>query len=141
MQVERLNKEIFELPDEHPACRFLREFVECRRECVGLEASDDPIDQEWFSETDQQVWTYSKFAYSFLAFDIVLDGWLGHAAGRTLNEQYWLDQLPRWSQLLRECEARATTDNNTAILPIIAKVKRLFVLWEQSIRARETGDF
>ena len=131
MQVDRLNREIFNLPESHPARRFLCAFIECRRNCVGRECSDDPIDQEWFSECDRHAWSYSRFAYEFLSFDIVLDGWLTHAEKRTPDEQSWLVQLPRFRQLLNECKSAAECDNNRAIFPVIAQVLRMFELWEQ----------
>jgi len=55
------------------------------------------------------MWSYSGFAYMYLSFDIVLDGWLTHAAQRTPDEQYWLDQFPRWRELLGECKSAAET--------------------------------
>ena len=139
MQVDNLNQEILNLPESHTARRFLRACIECRRDCVGREASDDPIDQEWFSESDGRVWSYHEFAYKFLSFDIVLDGWLTHAAQRTPDEQHWLAQLPRWRELLHECKNAAEDDNNYAMLPIIAQVIRMFGLWEQCIVARDTA--
>ena len=139
MQIEMLNREILNLPESHPAHRFLRAFIECRDSCVGREASCDPVDQEWFSDTDGLVWSYSDFAYRYLAFDIVLDGWLTHAARRTPNEQHWLDQLPRWRQLLHECKIAAEGDKNDRILPIISKVLRVLALWEQCIVERDTA--
>jgi hypothetical protein len=137
MQVERLNQEILNLPESHPAYRFLRAFIGCRRDCVGREASNDPVDQEWFSESEGRLWSYSEFAYKFLSFDIVLDGWLTHAAQRTSDEQYWLAQLPRWRKLLHECEKAAQDDNNYAMLPIVAQTLRMFALWEQCIVERD----
>jgi hypothetical protein len=140
MQIEKLNREIFELPAAHPAYRFLRAFMECRSDCVGLEATEDGIDQEWFSESAQEAWSYSRFAYEFLSFDIVLDGWLTHAAGRTSTEQHWLDQLPRWRNLLHECRSAAVNGHNQSIVPIIEKVCRTLELWEECILARDTAD-
>jgi hypothetical protein len=139
MNVHKLNREVLNLPEAHPARRFLCAFMECRRDCIGLEASDEPIDQEWFSESSGEKWSYSKFAYKFLAFDVVLDGWLTHAAHRTSNEQHCLDQLVRWRELLGECQVAAECDSNRAILPIIRQVLRMFDLWEQCILARDAA--
>src|SRR5690606_5595631 len=132
-----LNREIFSLPESHPARRFLQAFMECRRDCVGKEASDSPIDQEWQSLTDGKLWSYSAFAYRFLSFDIVLDGWLTLAPKRTANEQRWLSELPRWRTLLSECKHAAEFDENRAILPFIAQVLDMFALWERCILERE----
>jgi hypothetical protein len=139
MQVYNLNREIFDLPVTHPACRFLCAFMECRCECIGLEASEDPIDQEWFSQSEGEVWSYSNFAYMYLAFDIVLDGWLTHASQRTRTEQHSLNQLPHWRELLHECKEAAKEDNNNRMILIIKKVLRMFDLWEQCIIARDTA--
>jgi hypothetical protein len=139
MQVFSLNREILELPESHPAHRFIRAFAECNQNCVGRELSNKPIDQQWYSQTDGQVWSYSRFAYEFLAFDIVLDGWLSHAARRTPNEEYWLNQLPRWRELLRECSIAAEHDANYAMLVIVEQVVRMYDLWEQCILARDTA--
>jgi len=139
MQIERLNQEIFSLPDGHSAHRFIRAFIECRLKCVGREASDDPVDQEWFSESEGRLWSYSEFAYQFLAFDIVLDGWLTHAAERTRDEQYWLCELPRWHTLLHECRIAAENDDNVTMLPVIAQVLKMFALWEQCIIERDAA--
>jgi hypothetical protein len=139
VHVHKLNQEIFELPESHPARRFLLAFMECRRDCIGLEASDDPIDQEWFSQSDREVWSYSKFAYKYLAFDIVLEGWLTHAPRRTPNEQHCLNQLVRWRELMSECEIAAECDNNHTIIPIIHQVLHMFDLWEQCIMARDAA--
>jgi hypothetical protein len=139
MQVEKLNQEILCLPESHPAHRFLRAFIECRRDCVGREASNDSVDQKWFSERDGRLWSYSEFAYRFLSFDIVLDGWLTHAPRRTRNEEQWIAQLPRWRELLSECKEAAELDNNRAVLPIIAQVFGMFELWEECVVRRDTA--
>jgi hypothetical protein len=138
MHVHKLNREILDLPESHPARRFLCAFMECCRDCIGLEASDDPIDQQWFSESRGEVWSYSKFAYTYLAFDIVLDGWLTHSPQRTPNEQHWLNQLVHWRELLDECKLAAECNDNRDILPVIQQVLRMFDLWEQCILARDT---
>lgn len=137
MNVARLNQEIFSLPDSHPARRFLQAFMECRRDCVGKEASDYPIDQEWFSDTDRKSWSYSDFAYKFLSFDIVLDGWLTSSPQRTADEERWSAELPRWRALLNECNNAAECEENYAILPVIAQVLKMFELWEQCILERD----
>ena len=139
MQVEKLNQELLSLPESHIAHRFLRAFIECRRHCIGREASNDPVDHEWFSECDGRLWSYSEFSYTFLSFDIVLDGWLTRAPTRTRNEEQWIAQLPRWRELLRECKSAAELDNNAAVLPIIAQVLGMFELWEECIVKRDTA--
>jgi hypothetical protein len=139
MHVRYFNREIFDLPEDHLAHRFLLAFIKCRCDCIGLEASDNPIDQEWFSQTDGKVWLYSSFAYQYLAFDIILDAWLSHASGRTIGEERWLSLFPRWRALMFECKNAAEGDNNHAMVSIVEQVLEMLNLWEQSIVARDTA--
>ena len=139
MKTESLNRDILNLPESHPAHRFLRAFLECHRDCVGIEASNEPVDQKWYSERDAREWLYSDFAYQYLAFEIVLDGWLTHATQRTANEKYWLAQIPRWRDLMVECRAAAEANSNVALFPVIAQVLRMLALWEDCILKRDTA--
>lgn len=136
MHVYRLNRPLFELPQSHPAHRFLRAFIECRQDCVGKEIESDVFDQEWFSQTEDRAWSYSAFAYQYLAFDIVLDGWLRNAKHLTASEEQWLVCLPRWRVLLDECRTAAAGDGNHAVMGMIAQVLKMFDLWEECVRAR-----
>ncbi|HUT92887.1 MAG TPA: contact-dependent growth inhibition system immunity protein [Thermoguttaceae bacterium] len=137
MHVQRLNRPIFELPDSHPAHRFLRAFIKCRQDCVGREIQNDDLDQEWVSDTDGRSWSYSAFAYEYLAFDIVLDGWLSRAQDLTPTERYWLEQLPRWRALQQECKSAALRDGKLMLIPLVDQVLAMLDLWEQCIRARQ----
>lgn len=136
MHVYRLNRTLFDLPQSHPAHRFLLAFIECRQDCVGREVEGDAFDQEWFSQTDNRAWSYSAFAYQYLSFDIVLDGWLNNAEGMTASEEQWLACLPRWRALLDECRASAARDRKHAVMRMIGQVLKMFDLWEECVHAR-----
>lgn len=123
MHVFRLNRPLFEFPESHPAHQFLSAFIRCRVECVGRDACDEPIDQEWFSASELRQRSFSDFAYAHLSFDIVLDGWLSNAQELTESEKQWLDQLPRFRVLLEECKSAAIEDGNSRILPLVQQVK------------------
>lgn len=140
MHVRRLNPKILKFPESNIARRFLDAFIECRRDCVGVEASDDPIDQTWVSPSEAKEWSYSAFAYKFLAFDVILDGWQSGAPEMTESERFYLTQFPRMRALLCECENAAVADNNPRLIPIIAKVSRMLDLWEQCIVQRTEGE-
>lgn len=135
-QVEKDNRELLKFPKSHIACRFMRAFIECLQDCVGIEASDDPIDQTWFSVLDAKEWSYSAFAYTYLAFIVILDGWKSNSPEMTESERFHLARLPRLRELLRECEMEATADDNRRLMPVIAKVQRMLDLWEQCILER-----
>jgi hypothetical protein len=139
MIVRKLNRPLFSLPDTHPARKFLEEFIACREFCVGKEIgtpSSPPVDQDWFSELEQKKWTLSAFAYSFLSFDVELDGWLSSAPQMTQSEIAALGTLPTLKILLSECERQAKLDENIAVLPLLARLNYLFDLWEKCILSR-----
>ncbi|HVX61741.1 MAG TPA: hypothetical protein VHC19_14095 [Pirellulales bacterium] len=140
MHVRKLNRKILKFPESHIARRFLDAFIGCRRDCVGIEACDDPIDQTWFSAIEAKQWSYAAFAYKFLSFDIELDGWQSDAPEQTESERFFLAQLPRMRELLRECEMAAAADDNRPLMPVIAKVRRMLDLWEQCILERTERD-
>lgn len=144
MRVYEDNRAIFLLPEWHPAHRFLREFILCREACVGRDipsppASDPPVDQEWYSPSERRTWTFSGFAYAYLAFDIVLDGWLDNSPHLTASEDGALRGLPHASQLLDECESACVREGNDEVRRMVGMVRQLFVLWEECIRARISG--
>ncbi|MHC4399029.1 MAG: hypothetical protein ACYTG0_05045 [Planctomycetota bacterium] len=141
MHIYEINRPLFSLPDAHPAHRFLRAFIRCRRQCVGREIAlpgdeHDALDQEWYSSTDDRTWTFSAFAYTFLSFDVELDGWLTDSPHLTETEKGVLDKLPYLRALLSECETAAVDDKNADILTMIEQVRSLFDLWENCITAR-----
>ena len=133
------NYPLLSLPSDHPARRFLAEFTDCRMLCVGREIGGPdsrPIEQVWFSEIEDKECSFSEFAYKYLSFDVVLDGWLTNATEMTASERDVLEKLPHVRGLLAECKIAANKAGNEEILLLTAKVEHLFDLWEQSIRLR-----
>ncbi len=141
MDVYEINRPLFSLPESHPAHRFLRAFITCRRDCVGREIvlpadKHDPVDQEWYSISDDRTWSFSALAYTFLSFNVELDGWLTDAPCLTEAEKGVLDKLPYLRTLLSECVAAAIGEKNTEILVMIEQVRGLLDLWETCITVR-----
>jgi hypothetical protein len=140
MQIERLNREILEWPANHPA-QFLEAFIACRGDCVGRELVFDnserkPIDQKWESSTDGTTWTFSRFACTFLSFDLILDGWLSRAPTLTDSEKANLAQLPLLRRLMAECRAAAVSGGNAKILVLTNRVVEMLDLWERCTQYR-----
>jgi hypothetical protein len=139
MSIEKHNKAIFALPAEHPARRFLEQFIDCRDHCVAREIGtpdNPPIEQTWDSQVEGRRYAFSSFAYKYLAFDVVLDGWLTSAPGMTDTERDILEMLPTVRSLLAECHNAATKEGNIAILPLLGKVKIILDLGEKCITSR-----
>jgi hypothetical protein len=144
MRMKKINREILAWPERHPARQFLEAFMACRRDCVGREIdfkdpSRVPIDQRWLSPTDGKLWTFSSFAYQFLSFTLVLDGWLSSASAMTDTERMQLHQIPVLRRLMHECEASALKDGNHGIVELVRRVLNLLDLWERCIRQRVTS--
>lgn len=142
-QVDRLSRRILgAFPDDHPAVRALRIHVEARRVCVGreIEYPDEehlPIEQTWISQTDGRRWTFSQFAYSYIAFDLVIGGWLPEPDGKIQPfEAEFLKELSRLRQLLDECDEAAQADKNDRVAPLIVKAREFFDAYEAAIVAR-----
>jgi len=129
-------------PADHPAVRALRAHAEARDICVGREIEwpklgNVAIDQEWSSAIDQRIWKFSSFAYAFISFDFVADGWLDEQQSSLQPfEEDFLRELPRLRKLLAECESAANADGNDDVLPLISKAREFFDAFEESIVAR-----
>jgi len=134
MHIHRLNKPLFELDVGHPARRFLESFVECRKKCVGREL--DGVDQQWWSTTENQIKTFSSFAYEHLAFDIELDGWLSNSTELTDSERAALNAISHIESLMLECRETAQIDNNPVVVELVDLVLYTMELWKHCIRAR-----
>jgi hypothetical protein len=140
-RIRKRNRQLLELPDSHPAKRFLLAFIVCGEECLGREigwGDNQAIEQEWYSETDGKHWTFSGFAYSYLAFDIELDGYLANAPKLTEEEEFVLGKLPYLRTLMSECSAAARAADNQPILELVSLVVKMLELWERAIRYRES---
>jgi hypothetical protein len=139
MYLEELNRPVFDLDDAHPAKRFLTAFVECRTDCVGREIAPpgDAIDQKWQSDSDGRAWTFSAFAYGYLAFDIELDGFMTAAPRLTESEIWAIEQLPRFHLLMSECAAAATQCGNIDCLQLVKMVLNMLILWGEYLDFRK----
>lgn len=140
MYIEELNRPVMKLDDAHPAKKFLNAFIECRSDCVGRHhdwTEQTPIEQEWTSAADGRRWTFSGFAYSFISFDIVLDGFNENARELTASELAAIDEVPRLRALMHECAAAAKHDGNTEILELTDQVLSMFGLWDHYVEFRK----
>lgn len=127
---------------DHPTVRALLVQAEARDICVGKEIEwpqlgNRVIDQEWFSAIDQRMWKFSSFAYCFISFDLVLDGWFNEPHDPLGPfEADFLHELPRLRELLDECEVAADADANIEVLPLISKARDFFDAFEAAIQSR-----
>ncbi len=120
MHIRRLNRPLFAFEPEHPARRFLEAFIACLETCLGRER--DGIDQQWTSASDGRRHSFSSFAYTELAFDVQLDGWLTEAGHVTDCEKATLNNIPRLTTLMRECKAAAMAENNSCVVAMCDEV-------------------
>ncbi len=126
----------------HIAVRTLRVHAEMRKVCVGRELrwSDRPnhvIEQEWFSRTRLKKQWFSSFAYEFLTYELLLDGWLTMPSQPTQFETLHLEKKhPLMRALMDECKKAATAEGNTDVLPLIAKVHEFLDLYEEATMCR-----
>lgn len=144
MKIHPENKPLLKLPALHPARVALNAHLEARIECVGREIpwpgmAEEPIEQRWFSQIDQRNWTFSGFAYSFISFSLILDGWLSKSTNPDPCENAFLSEVSRLRGLLAECEQAAREAGNRRVIPLIEKARRFFDAYEESIRTR-VGD-
>ena len=95
------------------------------------------IDQEWVSASDGRRWTFSGFIYSYICFDIGLDGFLQDAPRLTPSEIVALDELPRFRTMMHECADAARRDGNDDILELTDQVLEMLGLWEDYLKFRE----
>ncbi|MGD9720802.1 MAG: hypothetical protein AB7O59_14020 [Pirellulales bacterium] len=130
-----------QLPEHHIACQALRIHAEARDTCVGKEIdwphlNVSAIDQAWFSDLDFREWRFSMFAYQFISYDLVLDGWLESAPQPTEMELGFLEKVPTMRTLLRECESAARKERNSDVLPLVAKANEFVDALERAIVSR-----
>jgi len=135
------NLPLLELPETHPALQALVIQARSRDICVGKEidwpdATEEAIDQEWYSLIDKRKWNFSGFAYCFISFDLILGGWLSAQDNLQPFEQDFLCELPRLRGLLSECKVAANADGNDRVAPMVAQAFKFLDAYEQSIIAR-----
>jgi hypothetical protein len=135
-----------ELPVNHPAVRALQIHAEASDICVGKEIDWPNIgivgtDQVWFSDVDFKEWRFSGFAYQFISYDLILDGWIESAPEATEAELGFIEEAPKMRMLLDECEQAAREEKNSAILPLVEKTREFVNALEEAIvfRARQFG--
>ncbi len=127
---------------DHPALIALWVHAEARDFCVGREIpwkdlGNHPIDQSWYSTTMQRECTFSGFAYGYLSFDLVLEGWLKLPHEPTASELTFLRKTcPEMTDLLTECLEAAQEDANTEVLPLIEKAKEFVDALQNAILYR-----
>lgn len=110
-------------PSDHPAKDLLIRHSQCRKNCAGREIAwpkQQPIEQEWFSITEQRKFTFSGLIYGFICFNADYQGWTQTAPPERLrDEDHWaIKQLPRMIALVNECKAAATKNKNAEILKL-----------------------
>ncbi len=137
--VYRVNRPLYDLPEEHPAHQFLIAFEVCQQHCVGRELPPplgDGIDLTWWSDHCERSWSFSGFAYMYISFTVELDGWLTDAPERTESERRTLQGLDDIDMLMSECRLAATVESNDAILEMVDQVEDMARLWRQCIEVR-----
>jgi hypothetical protein len=128
--------------ENHPAIRALQIHAEACDFCVGKEidwpqSKEPPVDQIWYSAVRQKKQFFSMFAYEFLSYDLVLDGWLELAPEPTDNESCFLvNDQPITRCLLDECRVAAISEGNTKILPLIQKALEFIEAYNLAILRR-----
>lgn len=81
--------------------------------------------------------SFSAFAYEFISYDLILDGWLEMGTEPTETEANFLEaDEPLMSALLDECEEAAHDDDNAVILPLIAKSREFVRAYKAAIMCR-----
>lgn len=127
---------------QHAAVRALQVHAETCDSCVGKEIEwpdgrNRSIDQSWFSARRCRQQSFSAFAYEFLSYDLILDGWLEMANAPTEREiRYLLNDQPLMRTLLDECEEAARADSNNEILSLIAKARDFMDAYDHALVRR-----
>ncbi|MCG8449681.1 MAG: hypothetical protein MI725_08885 [Pirellulales bacterium] len=137
------NKVLFErYSSNHPAIRALQIHAEACDVCVGREIEwpklgNQAIEQEWFSDHRKQSQSFSSFAYEFISYDLLLDGWLQMTKQPTESEINFLeDDEPTMRILLDECESSAFAEDNKAVLPLIEKAREFLDAYRHALLHR-----
>ncbi len=144
-RVHRLNRPLFDLAPTHPAAYALISHANCREQCVGHEIAwpgkeSEAFDQEWYSDIEKRVLRFSTFAYEFISYDLVLDGWIERSPGLTESESRILEDAPRLRTLMDECERAARTDENPQVLQRIPIVREWIAALENAVLYRKDVD-
>ncbi len=125
--------------------RLLFVHADCRDRCVGKEIpwpgkEADAFDQTWFSDVDQRRWSFSSFAYAYISFDLVLDGWIDRPNSLTMGERKALAEFPRMRTLINECQSAAENDKNRRVLDLLPVIRSWLDTWQECIGSRIEED-
>jgi len=110
--------------------------------CVGREIEwqtlgNEAIDQEWFSQTRLKEQSFASFAYEFISYDLILDGWLEMTPQPTEAELNYLEHdEPLMRALLSECEEAALAEGNHQVLPLITKARQFVDAYKRALLYR-----
>jgi hypothetical protein len=75
--------------------------------------------------------------YTYLAFDIRLDGFITSAPQWTASEKWALEHLPSFHSLMDECAHAAEQCGNTDCLELVDEVMHMLKSWEEYLQYRE----
>lgn len=134
MQIRQLNEIVFTWSRTHPARRFLEEFIKFRKSVIREKLSPE-IDQEFVTREGANT-SFKAFLFTWLSFDIVLDGWLTNAPSVTHDEQRQLAALPEMRDQLLLCQEAAIRDGNSEMIRQLDRAFALLILWENCITSR-----
>jgi len=145
LRIHSENAPLIELPDSHIAKLTVIAHAECWRDCVGQELSwpgreSEAFDQEWRSILLDGPFSFSSYAYSFIAFDLILHEWLTHPAFVTEPEKNAIVAVPLLDALLDECECAANAEQNARVLDRILRIRGFNNLQIEAIKARWATD-
>ena len=141
MRLHPRNKPFLDLPDAHPAKRYLLAQAQFRSECIGLEiewpnSNAKPVEQKWNSQIKGKPWSLSAILYSYISFTPELDAWITNPPQVTEIEKKYLQGIAECRALLEECEVAAQCDNNNDALNIIQRAREVLDLWQLCIDER-----
>lgn len=124
---------------------FVHHYTRCREQRVGYEIAwpgkeSEAFDQEWYSEIDGRVLRFSAFAYQYISYDLVLDGWIERSPTLTGSESRILEHAARLRALMDECERAAKKDENHQVLQRVPIVREWIDALESAVLHRVDVD-
>jgi hypothetical protein len=140
VRIEESNRRVLQLADSHPAKRFLEAFIDCQMNCLGRELGDrgEPIDQEWMSSTDGRRWTFSGFAYAFLALDFALDDFAEGVPFLSLESGAARDASILRTMVI-ECADASRRNGNNEVVELADQILKMLDRWDEYAIFRETA--
>ena len=100
----------------------------------------DAFDQSWQSRLVGRKFSFSAYAYCFIAYDLVLKEWVCRPSHVTDSEVALLTAIPHLNILLDECELVAKNGQNENVLERLPQIRRYNELQLQSIHRRLADD-